>query len=175
MKPVHGKTNKLNDKLSHIDLSGRAHMVDVSGKSVTRRLATAQAIVTVGKELANILRTSGAVAKGNVLETARLAGIMAAKRTAELIPMCHSLVVDAVDIKAEVVDDTVVITTKVSCEGKTGVEMEAMTAASVAALTVYDMVKSAQKGVQIGPIRLLEKTGGKSGAWKRQDDNYAKG
>lgn len=141
-------------------------MVDVSEKSVTHRQAIAEAWVDVGGKIAEQLRQTGGVAKGNVLETARLAGIMAAKRTAELIPMCHPVGLDAVDVTAELVDDRVQVVARVTCQARTGVEMEAMTAVSVAALTVYDMVKSAGKGVVIGPVRLLEKLGGKSGHWK---------
>jgi molybdenum cofactor biosynthesis protein MoaC len=129
--------------------------------------------VNVGSEIAARLRQDGGLAKGNVLETARIAGIIAAKRTPELIPMCHPLVLDVVEVNAQVLDDRVRIVSRVSCEGKTGVEMEALTAASVAALTVYDMVKSARKGIEIGPIRLLEKEGGKSGRWKRKENRRA--
>jgi molybdenum cofactor biosynthesis protein MoaC len=131
--------------------------------------------VNVGSEIAARLRQDGALTKGNVLETARVAGIMAAKRTPELIPMCHPLVLDVVEVEAHVVEDRVRIISRVTCEGKTGVEMEAMTAASVAALTVYDMVKSAGKGVEIGPVRLMEKGGGKSGQWKRKESGHAPG
>lgn len=158
---------------SHLDQNGNARMVNVTEKSSTRRTASAEAWVDVGAEIAAMLRKTGAVSKGNVSETARLAGIMAAKKTAELIPMCHPLVIDSVDISAELIEDRVRIVSQVVCEGKTGVEMEAMIAASIAALTVYDMVKSAGKGVQIGPVRLLEKQGGKSGHWKRQEDQDA--
>ena len=154
-------------ELSHVSASGRARMVGVSGKARTARTARAEAWVDVGAEIAALLRRSGGVAKGDVLETARLAGILAAKRTSELIPMCHNLPLDAVELDATLVDNRVRIEARVCCEGKTGAEMEAMTAAAVAALTVYDMVKSTGKGVEIGPIRLLEKTGGKSGHWRR--------
>jgi cyclic pyranopterin phosphate synthase len=123
--------------------------------------------VAVGASAAKMLRQSGGVAKGNVVETARIAGIMAAKRTAELIPMCHPLGIDSIEVDAALVGGSVRIESKVCCEGRTGVEMEAMTAVAVAALTVYDMVKSAGKGVEIGPVRLLEKNGGKSGRWLR--------
>lgn len=142
-------------------------MVNVTVKGATVRAARAEAWVNVGPAVARRLRVAGGVAKGNVLETARLAGIMAAKRAAELIPMCHPLVLDVVEMDAVLVGDRVRIESRVMCEGKTGVEMEALTAATVAALTVYDMVKSAGKGVEIGPVRLLEKTGGKSGDWRR--------
>lgn len=143
-------------------------MVGIAHKAVTKRSARAEAWVTVGPKIARLLRQSGEVAKGGVLETARIAGILAAKRTAELIPMCHPLGIDCIELDAALSGDRVRIEAKVSCEGKTGVEMEAMTAAAVAALTVYDMVKSAGKGVEIGPLRLLEKSGGKSGHWVRE-------
>lgn len=158
------------NELSHISSDGRARMVDVSGKLETNRRAVAEAWVDVGDEIAAKLAEAGGLAKGNVLETARLAGILAAKRTAELIPMCHPLSLNHVGMTAEIVSRRVRLVAEATCEGKTGVEMEAMTAASVAALTVYDMVKSAGRGAVIGPVRLLEKTGGKSGTWKRKDD-----
>jgi cyclic pyranopterin phosphate synthase len=151
-------------KLSHIT-HGRARMVSVAAKAVTQRTARAEAWVNVSPAIAKLLRATGGVAKGNTLETARLAGIMAAKRTAELIPLCHPLALDVVDITAALVGNRVRLESRVACAGRTGVEMEAMTAAAVAALTVYDMVKSAGKGATLGPIRLLEKTGGKSGDW----------
>ncbi len=161
-------------ELSHLSPEGAARMVNVGGKPVTRRMAAAEAWVAVGAEIADRLRRDGALAKGNVLETARLAGITAAKRTADLIPLCHPLALDAVELDAEVVEDRVRIESRAHCEGRTGVEMEAMVAAAVAALTVYDMVKSAGRGVEIGPVRLLEKSGGKSGHWKRTDRNETK-
>jgi len=144
-------------------------MVDVGGKTATRREARAEAVVNVGPAIAALLREGGGVAKGNVLETARIAGIMAAKRAGELIPMCHPLTLDVCEVDAAVEGPCVRIETRVACEGKTGVEMEAMTAASVAALTVYDMCKSAGKGIEITRIRLLEKSGGKSGRWAREN------
>lgn len=144
-------------------------MVDVAAKASSTRLAVAEAWVSVGPDIAARLRQTGEIAKGGVLETARIAGIMAAKRTADLIPMCHPLVLDSVDVSAELVGDRVRFVVRVACHGKTGVEMEAMTGAAVASLTAYDMVKSAGKGVQIGPVRLLEKQGGKSGHWKREE------
>lgn len=157
--------------LSHVSPAGAARMVDVSDKPPTARRATAEAWVTVGAAIARALRQAGGVSKGNVLETARLAGILAAKRTGELIPLCHPLTLDDVDVDIALKGTRVRIVTRVACLGKTGVEMEAMTAAAVAALTVYDMVKSAGKGVTIGPVRLLEKTGGKSGRWVREGDD----
>lgn len=153
--------------LSHI-ANGRARMVNVTAKRATVRTARAEAWVNVGAAIAARLCSAGGVAKGNVLETARLAGIMAAKRTADLIPMCHPLALDAVEVDAALVGNRVRIESRAVCEGKTGVEMEALTAVTVAALTVYDMVKSAGKGGEIGPVRLLEKTGGKSGDWRRK-------
>ena len=160
----------IDAELSHLSQDGQARMVNVGGKQRTSRAATAEAWIIVGAERIERLRQTGGVAKGNVLETARIAGIMAAKRTAELIPMCHPLVLDSVDVSAELIGESIRLVASVTCEGKTGVEMEAMTAATLAALTVYDMVKSAGKGVQIGPVRLLEKRGGKSGHWKRQEE-----
>ena len=156
---------------SHISPSGSARMVDISEKETSRRMARAEAWVKVGKDTAEKLRREGGLTKGNVIETARIAGIMAAKRTPELIPMCHRLLLDVVEIDAELTDDSIHIESRVCCDGKTGVEMEAMTSAAVSALTIYDMVKSAGKGIEIGPVRLIEKAGGKSGHWKREVNN----
>jgi cyclic pyranopterin phosphate synthase len=143
-------------------------MVDVSSKRSTTRSARAEAFVRVGPAVGRLLRSAGGVSKGNVVETARIAGILAAKRTHEWIPLCHPLPIDHVEVEAEVLRDAVRIETTVRCRGRTGVEMEALTAAAVAALTVYDMCKSAEKGIAIEAIRLLEKRGGKSGVWKRE-------
>jgi cyclic pyranopterin phosphate synthase len=154
--------------LSHIDADGRARMVDIGSKSPTFRWARAEGIVRVGRSIAAALRKTGAVAKGNVLETARLAGIQAAKLTPTLIPLCHPLALDMVDVDARVVGDKVRLEACVACEAKTGVEMEALAAVAVAALTVYDMCKAADKAIEIGPIRLVEKGGGKSGLWSRK-------
>lgn len=156
------------NRFSHVSRKGKARMVDVSDKPATKRSATAEAWVTIGSKTAAKLRKSGGVAKGNVLETARLAGILGAKRAPDLIPMCHPLALEGIEVEARLVAHRVRIVATVRCEGKTGVEMEAMTAASVAALAVYDMVKSAVRGAQIGPIRLLEKRGGRSGRWRRE-------
>ena len=153
-------------KLSHVDAQGQATMVDVSSKAANVRTAKAEAIVRVGPEVAEVLRKQGATAKGNVMEAARLAGIMAAKRTAELIPLCHSLPVDHVAVDAALEGDAVRIVASAKTTAKTGVEMEAIAAASVAALTVYDMCKAITKGIVIESVRLLEKTGGKSGDWR---------
>jgi cyclic pyranopterin monophosphate synthase len=151
-------------KLSHFDESGEARMVDVSGKVATRRTATASAFVELS---AAVLEALPRNAKGNPLEVARFAGIQAAKRTSELIPMCHPLPLTHVDVTAEIVDGGVRITATVATVGVTGVEMEALTAASVAALTVYDMTKALDKGIVIREVRLEAKAGGKSGDYKR--------
>lgn len=152
-------------ELSHLSPDGQARMVDVGAKVPTARAAKAEAWVDVGPKIAAKLKKRGAIAKGNVIETARIAGIMAAKQTPSLIPMCHPLILEVVEVEITIEEATVRIESHVTCEGKTGVEMEAMTAAAVAALTVYDMCKSADKGITLGPIRLLEKFGGKSGHW----------
>jgi cyclic pyranopterin phosphate synthase len=149
--------------LSHFDEQGRSRMVDVGGKEVTQRMARAESFVTMQPATLALIRDQK-VAKGNVFEVARLAGIMAAKRTAELIPLCHPLGLDSVEIDLQVVDDSRLrIEARAAVHGKTGVEMEALMAASVAALTVYDMCKAVDRGMILGPTRLLEKTGGKSG------------
>ena len=153
--------------LSHVDERGAARMVDVSGKAITVREAVAEGHVHMQPETLALIQEGG-LPKGDVLAVARVAGIQGAKRTSDLIPMCHPLTLESVEVQAALEDDsTVRIESRVRCEGKTGVEMEAMTAASVAALTVYDMCKSAGKGIEITSIRLLEKRGGKSGSWKR--------
>ena len=156
-------------EFTHLSSNGSARMVDVSGKSITHRTAKAESWVLAGVDIISRLREHGSLTKGNVIETARIAGIMAAKRTSELIPMCHPLAIDSVEIEMELLTDRIRIESFISCDGRTGVEMEAMTAVSVAALTIYDMIKSAGKGIELGPVRLLEKTGGKSGHWKREE------
>jgi cyclic pyranopterin phosphate synthase len=152
--------------LSHVSGDGRARMVDVGGKPVTERLARAEAVVRLGSALAERLGRTGVTEKGSVLETARLAGIMAAKRTGELIPLCHPLPLDVVELDAALTGDCLRLESVVRCRHTTGVEMEALTAVSVAALTVYDMCKAVEKGVVIERIRLLEKAGGASGEWR---------
>jgi len=152
--------------LSHIGRRG-ARMVDVSRKAASERTARAEVWVRVGPAIAALLRKSGGVAKGNVVEVARVAGIVAAKRTAELIPMCHPIRLDHVEVSAELRGERVRIESSVRCRERTGAEMEALTAAAVAALTVYDMCKSADKGIEIRSLRLLEKSGGRSGLWRR--------
>jgi cyclic pyranopterin phosphate synthase len=156
------------DELSHLDERGAARMVDVSGKADTNRVATAEALVRMNPKTLALIQ-SGGVPKGDVLATARIAGIMAAKRTADLIPLCHPLPITGVtvDLSPEG-DSTLRITATVKTTGKTGVEMEALTAASVAALTAYDMCKAVEKGMRIEGVRLLEKTGGKSGEWRAE-------
>ncbi|HEX8814727.1 MAG TPA: cyclic pyranopterin monophosphate synthase MoaC [Terriglobales bacterium] len=151
-------------KLSHLDRHGRAKMVDVSAKPATRRHASASAFVAMKPE---VLKALPANPKGDPLETARLAGIMAAKRTPELIPLCHPLPLSHVDVTVRLCENGVAITTEVATTAATGVEMEALTAASVAALTVYDMCKALDKGMEIREIVLEEKSGGKSGDYRR--------
>jgi cyclic pyranopterin phosphate synthase len=151
-------------KLSHYDGAGRARMVDVSGKIPTRREAEASAFVAVKPEVLAALPSNP---KGDPLEVARVAGIMAAKRTAELIPLCHPLPLALVDVDLRLCENGVAITSKVATTAETGVEMEALVAASVSALTVYDMCKGADKGIVIREIALERKSGGKSGEYRR--------
>jgi cyclic pyranopterin monophosphate synthase len=161
-------TSKLAmDQLSHFDSKGASRMVDVGEKQVTRRVARASGLVRMAIETLALIRDKRA-AKGDVLEVARLAGIMATKRTADLIPLCHPLPIESATIDFAFVDErTLRIEATVQVEAKTGVEMEALTAASVAALTVYDMCKAVDRGIAIERIQLEEKSGGRSGDWKR--------
>jgi len=152
-------------KLSHYDEAGKARMVDVSGKPDTVRTARAEAFVRLKP---SVLKSLPENPKGDPFEIARVAGVMAAKRTSELIPMCHPLLLKHVDIDTEETRGGVRIIATASTTGATGVEMEALTAAAVAALTIYDMTKALDKGIEIESIHLLEKTGGKSGAWRRK-------
>src|SRR4051794_30398820 len=156
------------DRLTHLDEHGDARMVDVAGKPVTERRAVARAVVRMSPGTAAAV-AAGDAPKGDVLGTARIAGIQAAKRTGELIPLCHPLPLDHVDVEATVDEraGTVTITAEARVTARTGVEMEAMTAASVAALTVYDMVKGLERDVAIGEVVLLAKSGGRSGDWRR--------
>ncbi len=154
------------ETLSHYDEAGQARMVDVGAKAVTRREATAAAFVELNEA---VLRALPQNPKGNPLEVARFAGIMAAKRTAELIPMCHTLPLSFVDVEATGVAGGVAIRATAATVAGTGVEMEAMTAASVAALTVYDMTKALDKGIRIRDVVLVAKSGGKSGDWRRSE------
>jgi cyclic pyranopterin phosphate synthase len=151
-------------KLSHFDDSGQARMVDVSAKAGTKRTAMARAFVRMSRATLKALPDNP---KGNPLEVARVAGIQAAKKTSELIPMCHPLMLTHADVKITVKRDGVLIEATAATTAQTGVEMEALTAASIAALTVYDMTKALDKGITIERIELVEKTGGKSGTWRR--------
>ena len=155
-------------KLTHIDDQGKARMVDIGGKAESQRLAIAEGRITMSAAALAAIR-DGAVPKGDVLAAARIAGIMAAKKTAELIPLCHPLALDAVTVDFALEADGVRAIANASLTGRTGVEMEAMTAGSVALLTVYDMAKAIDKGMVISDIRLIEKRGGKSGHWKVAD------
>ena len=152
--------------LTHLNASGEAHMVDVGEKAATHRSATAKAQVVMKPETLELVK-SGNAKKGDVLGTARLAGIMAAKKTHDLIPLCHPLLITkvAIDLEIDEALPGIRISATVKVSGQTGVEMEALTAVSVAALTIYDMVKAADKGMRIEGIRLVEKLGGKSGHW----------
>ncbi len=159
-------------KLTHLDETGAAHMVDVGDKAATTRIAVAEGHVAMRAETLALIR-DGQAKKGDVIATARIAGIMAAKRTHELIPLCHPLLLTKVAIEIEADADLpglrVTATTRVT--GQTGVEMEALTAVSVACLTIYDMAKAVDRGMRIGGIRLVEKRGGKSGDWRAGDDD----
>jgi len=152
-------------ELTHLDERGRARMVDVGEKPVTRRRAVAQGVLIVGGDVMAAVR-EGRTPKGNVFEAARLAGIMAAKRTSELIPLCHPLPLDTVAVDFETHDDRVVVRAEAVATARTGVEMEALTAATVAALTLYDMLKALSKEMVLTEVRLLSKSGGRSGDWR---------
>ncbi len=155
----------MTERLSHIDDAGRAHMVDVSGKAATTRVAVARGRVMMRPETLHLI-VAGEVAKGNVLTTAQIAGIMAAKRTHELIPMCHPLLLTSVDVALipNEADSAIEIEATARTTGGTGVEMEALTAVSVAGLTIYDMCKAVDRGMRLDAVRLVRKSGGKSGA-----------
>ena len=163
VKPVNQDPSNASDSLSHVDARGRGVMVDVGGKPVTERRAVAEGFVRIGPVLEQAIRAN-AIKKGPVLETARLAGIMAAKRTDELIPLCHSLPLDSVDVEASLEPGRVRIEATVRCHGRTGVEMEALVAVSVACLTVFDMGKALDLAIEIEGIRVLEKHGGRRGS-----------
>jgi cyclic pyranopterin monophosphate synthase len=152
------------NKLTHIDETGRASMVDVSEKAVTTREAVAEGFVRMSAETL-ALAVSGEGRKGDVRAVAEIAGVMAAKRTSDLIPMCHPLPISKVGVRVEVAEGGLAVTGRVKTTGQTGVEMEALTAVSVACLTLYDMLKAAEKGMVIETVRLVSKTGGKSGDW----------
>jgi cyclic pyranopterin monophosphate synthase len=156
------------ERLTHVDDQGAARMVDVSGKDVTARTARASGRVLVSAQVVDLLRGPG-VPKGDALAVARIAGIQGAKRTPELIPLCHPLALHAVEVDVDVADDAVEITATVRTADRTGVEMEALTAVATAALTVVDMVKAVDKGATITDIRVEEKSGGRSGTWRRTE------
>jgi cyclic pyranopterin phosphate synthase len=151
-------------KLTHLDDKGRAHMVDVAGKEATQRTAVASGFISMKKDTLALVIDGGAK-KGDVLAVARIAGIMAAKRTHELIPLCHPLAISKASVDFEMRDDPcgIAVRAEVKVSGQTGVEMEALTAVSVACLTIYDMLKAADRGMVIGPVQLVEKSGGRSG------------
>jgi len=152
-------------ELTHLDGEGRARMVDVGEKPVTRRRAVAEGVLIVGADVVAAIR-EGRTPKGNVFEAARLAGILAAKRTAELIPLCHPLPLDTVAVDFSTGDDRITVRAEAVANARTGVEMEALTAATVAALTLYDMLKALSKGMVLTDVRLLSKSGGASGDWR---------
>lgn len=154
------------ERLSHLDEQGEVRMVDVSGKEESLREATAAATVAMSPTTTDLV-FGGGLEKGDALATIRLAGIMAAKRTPDLIPLCHPLSLDSVEVKVERTARGAVITATVRTRGRTGVEMEAMTAAAVASLALYDMVKGVERGVRIEAVELLRKSGGRSGTWER--------
>lgn len=153
-------------EFSHINEQGRAKMVDVTEKDVTYREAIAEGTVTVNPDTMALIKNGG-VKKGDVLAVAQIAGIMAAKKTSDMIPMCHPLTLSGADIDFQLTDTTIHITATVRCKGSTGVEMEALSAVSTAALTIYDMCKAVQRDIEIQNIRLSYKSGGKSGVYKR--------
>jgi len=156
--------------LTHLDEEGRIQMVDVGEKADTERVAIAKGEVSMRPETLRVI-AEGSVPKGNVLAVAQVAGIMAAKRTPDLIPLCHPLLLTKVDVEFHIDEEAsrIEITATVRCRGKTGVEMEALTAVSVAALTIYDMAKAVEKTMRIGNIRLVRKSGGKSGDWRMEN------
>ncbi|MCZ8377941.1 cyclic pyranopterin monophosphate synthase MoaC [Mycobacterium sp. CPCC 205372] len=151
-------------ELSHLDESGAARMVDVSAKNATRRTAVATGVLHTRPDVVDLI-TAGGLPKGDALATARIAGIMAAKRTSDLIPLCHQLALTGVNVDFDIEDARVVITSTVRSTDRTGVEMEALTAVSLAALTLYDMIKAVDRAARISDIRVLHKEGGKTGDW----------
>jgi cyclic pyranopterin phosphate synthase len=157
-------------ELTHLDSQGLPRMVDVSAKAETLREAEAEAVLWVGPEVMRAIR-DGRTPKGNIFETARIAGVMAAKRTSELIPLCHPLMLTHASIDMEVREESIVIRSRVKTRGTTGVEMEALTAASIAGLTLYDMLKALSKEMRLDGLRLLAKSGGKSGEYRAENDH----
>jgi cyclic pyranopterin phosphate synthase len=159
----------MGEKLTHLDEHGAAHMVDVAGKPVTHRRAVAEGAVRMRPETLAMI-VEGRAPKGDVFAVARIAGIQAAKKTADLIPLCHPLPITKVSVDLEPAEAEVRITAVVETDGKTGIEMEALSAVSVAALALYDMCKAVDRGMEITGVRLLEKSGGASGTWTREED-----
>jgi cyclic pyranopterin monophosphate synthase len=159
----------MSERLTHLDVAGRARMVDVSDKGTSDRRAVARAVVRVSPQTAEAVK-AGDAPKGDVLSVARIAGIQAAKRTSELIPLCHPLALSFVGVEGEIASDAgqIILTAEARTTGPTGVEMEALTAAAVAALTVYDMIKGIERGAEIAEVVLLQKSGGRSGEWHRE-------
>ena len=156
----------MSEGLTHLNASGAAHMVDVTGREITVRIADTSARVHLSSHVVGLLR-DGKTPKGDVLATARIAGIMAAKKTSELIPLCHPIAINSISIELEVIDTGVAISAQVITSDRTGVEMEALTAVSVAGLTIIDMVKALDPSASISDIRIDSKSGGKNGDWKR--------
>ena len=154
-------------EFTHFNESGRAHMVNVSEKDDTKRVAVAKGSISMKKETITLIK-DGLIKKGDVLSVAQVGGIMGAKKTSDLIPMCHNIFISGADIKFNILENEIEIEATVSTLGKTGVEMEALSAVSMAALTIYDMCKAADKDMVIGNIRLIKKTGGKSGEYIRK-------
>lgn len=154
-------------KFTHFNEKGRAHMVEVSEKNDTKRVAVATGVINMKKETINLIK-EGLIKKGDVLSVAQIGGIMGAKKTSELIPMCHNIFLTGADIRFNILDESIEIEAEVKTVGKTGVEMEALTAVSLAALTIYDMCKAVDKDMTIGDIKLMKKTGGKSGEYIRK-------
>ncbi|SCG84544.1 Molybdenum cofactor biosynthesis protein C [Proteiniborus sp. DW1] len=156
-------------KFTHFNESGRAHMVEVSEKNDTKRVAVAVGNIKMKKETINMIK-DGLIKKGDVLSVAQIGGIMGAKKTSDLIPMCHNIFLTGADISFNILEDSIEIQSEVKTVGKTGVEMEALTAVSLAALTIYDMCKAVDKDMVIGDIKLIRKSGGKSGEYIRKED-----
>lgn len=156
----------MNDGFSHLDAEGSVHMVDVGGKEITQRRAVAEVVVTMDAAVKGRL-FAGELPKGDALAMVRLAAIMGAKRTPELVPLCHPISLDAVTVDVEAIDAGARIVVTATVAARTGVEMEAMTGAAIGAVALYDMIKGLDRGAEIGPLRLLSKSGGKSGEWHR--------
>jgi cyclic pyranopterin phosphate synthase len=157
-------------ELTHLDSQGLPRMVDVSAKAETLREAEAEAVLWVGPEVMRAIR-DGRTPKGNIFETARIAGVMGAKRTSELIPLCHPLMLTHASVGMEVLEESIAIRARVKTRGTTGVEMEALTAASIAGLTLYDMLKAISKEMRLDGVRLLAKSGGRSGEYRAENDH----